>query len=59
MDVSGKEQSEIWSMTRAGVVAAAPPEHEQSFGRRGGGGLAEFGMSGVGGGSTGRSRDGL
>ena len=38
MDVSGKEQSEIWSMTRAGVVAAAPPEHEQSFGRRGGGG---------------------
>ena len=33
MDVSGSERSEIRSMTRAGVVAAAPPEHEQSFGR--------------------------
>ena len=32
MDVSGTERSEIRSMTRAGVVAAAPPEHEQSFG---------------------------
>ena len=58
MDVSGSELSEIRSMTRAGVVAAAPPEHEQAFGG-GGGGLAEFDMSGVGGGSTGRSRDGL
>ena len=36
MDISGSERFEIRSMTRAGVVAAAPPEHEQSFG---GGGL--------------------
>ena len=37
MDVSGTERSEIRSMTRAGVVTAAHPEHEQSFG--GGGGI--------------------
>ena len=57
IDVSGTEMAEIWSMNRAGVATAAPPEREQSFG--GGGGLAEFDMSGVGCGSTGRSRDGL
>ena len=33
MDVSGTERSEIRSMTRAGVVTAAPPKREQSFGR--------------------------
>ena len=38
MEVSGVERSEIRSMTRAGVVTAAPSEHEQSFGGGGGGG---------------------
>ena len=56
IDVSGTELAEIRSTTRAGVATAAPPEREQSFG---GGGLAEFDMSGVGCGSTGRSRDRL
>ena len=32
MDVSGRERSEMRSMTRAGVVTVAPSEHEQSFG---------------------------
>ena len=55
MDVSGTERSEIWSMTRAGVVQRHLPNVNNHLE----GGLAEFVMSGVGGGSTGRSRDGL
>ena len=56
IDVSGTELAEIWSMTRARVATAAPPEREQSFGG-GGGGLSGLDMSGVGCGSTGRSRN--
>ena len=32
MDAGGMERSEILSMTRAGVVTAAPPKHEHSEG---------------------------
>ena len=44
MVVSGTDLAEIRSMSRAGVATAVPPEREQSFG---GGGLAEFDLSGV------------
>ena len=46
MDSSGTDLAEIPSMTRAGMAAGVPPEREQSFGG-GGGGLAQFDLSGV------------